>query len=184
MNYKIMNHKSLQAGLLLVRRRRSRAKLILVIFLIGGIISCHKKDNVVESNFVKHWDRLTIDSEKQKIVIDNDLDYGRRYYWDIEEIDTDNGHIEYNTVNYKEEKFSITKQEQDSLYTYIHDIVTNPVYTNQLATDNVGRISISFTIGTITLSCSYVSVGNWTTISPQLKKIYLLLKNKTEILEE
>ena len=162
-------------------------KLVFILVIIVGLTSCHKKESIVENNFVKQWDRLTIDTENQRIVIDNGFDYGRRCYWNIKEINRENGQKEYQTVNYKEEKFDLTKEEQDSLFICIYNIIRNPVFPKvyQYKTCNTGGLSVSFTInGTTTLSCSYASARNWTTISPQLNNLYLMLKSKTEISEE
>ena len=163
-------------------------KLVFVLIIIVGLSSCHKKESIVENNFVRQWDRLIIDTENQRIVIDNEVDYGVDYgwrcFWDIKEIYSENGQREYQKVNYKEEEFNITKEERDSLFVCIYDIVTNPVYPKEYEEKRSGKIFVSFTDGPTTLSCSYNSIRNWTTISPQLNKLYLMLKNKTEISEE
>ena len=73
------------------------------------------------------------------------------------------------------------EQEKDSVFYYIYDIVTNPVYTEQFATCYVGHISIGFSTGSATQLCKYNSVGNWTTISLSTEKLYNLLRRKTKI---
>jgi hypothetical protein len=169
----------------IIRNKRvTEYRLIILLIPILCLFSCHKTDRPIVKDIPRDWDRLVIDSEKQRIVIDEGFDYGRRCFWDWNEIDKGNGKIERNPINYEEEKFIISKQEQDSLFVCIYDIVSNPVHTEQFATCYAGSISVSYTIGTISLTCSYNSVGNWTTISPQLNKLYSMLKRKTEISEQ
>lgn len=129
------------------------------------------------------WQTLKIESIGQIITIDKYEEYGVRDTCDFKEVITSKSAIEHKPINIGREFFSISQQEKDSLFKYIYDIVTQPIYTDQYATCYAGNISIGFTVGQTTQICKYNSVGNWTTISPSTEKLYRLLKEKTKISE-
>jgi hypothetical protein len=161
------------------------------------LIACHQTDKFLVKD-IPNWDRLVVDTNQERIVIGNDVDskgntieYGRRVYWNLEEIYKETGSRERTTTNYKEEVFHISKQEKDSLFVWIYDIVTNPVCigTEQDSVEVINyheepiKVTVSCDIGYTTLSCRYRFTQNWTTISPPLNKVYSMLKSKTKISE-
>jgi len=166
----------------LINKKDSMKILLIISIMLLLLASCNNPQKLKENEIPIFWETLLIKSRSQIITINYGFDYGIRDVWNNKEINNE-GDIIYEPINHRRETFSITKQEQDSLFKYIYDIIMNPVYTEQYATCYVGNISIGFITGNTTLSCEYNSVGNWTTISPSMLKVYSLLKVKTEIPE-
>ena len=155
---------------------------ILVLVLISILTACENSVKTIEQNDLPiNWETMKIESRTQTIIIDKYEDYGVRDTCDFKEIKIDEYTTEYKPINRGQEYFNITQQEKDSLFKYVYDIVSNPVYTDQYATCYVGNISISFSIGNTTQVCKYNSVGNWTTISLSTERLYHFLSKKTKI---
>jgi hypothetical protein len=186
----INNHKKTN----MLNKKNGKNSLILMLCLLA-LISCHKTDKSLLKEIPQNWDRLVVDTYQQRIVIGNNVDsegnniigYGVRVYWDLEEIYKETGSRERTTVNYKEEEFPLSQPEKDSLFVWIYDIVTNPVLIDPAKIVHYrlpeSSVTVICNIGRTTLSCQYNNTDNWTTISPQLNKVYSLLKSKTKISE-
>lgn len=160
-------------------------KIFIITFaLLSILISCNYSQMSIEKeDKPMYWETLKIESRSQTIIINRYEEYGVRDTCDFEEVKINEFVIEYKPINRGQEYFNISQQEKDSLFKYIYDIVTNPIYTEQFATCYAGNISIGFSIGNTSQICRYNSVGNWTTISPSTKRLYGLLKEKTKIPE-
>lgn len=160
-------------------------KIPIIIFVLFSILtSCSYLNKPIEKKDTPlNWEMLRIESRSQTIIIDRYEEYGVRDTCDFEEIKINESIIEYNPINRGQEYFNVCQQDKDSLFKYVYDIVTNPVYTEQFATCYAGNISIGFSVGNTTQICKYNSVGNWTTISPSTVRLYDLLKEKTKIPE-
>jgi hypothetical protein len=159
---------------------------IITFFLLFLLMSCNngaQKISAEENKNTIDWKILRIESGNQTIIIDRNEDYGVRDTCNFEEIKINESLTEYRPINRGQEYFDISPQDKDSLFNYIYDIVTNPVYTDQFATCYVGNVSIGFSVGNTTLACKYSSIGNWTTISGSTKRLYNLLRMKTKISE-
>ena len=78
-------------------------------------------------------------------------------------------------------KLYYTKSEKDSLAKYIYECVTEPKFTNILATEYAGSVSLKYGTGNTKLICEYNSVGDWSVVSDTTKKIYRLISKKVEI---
>lgn len=158
--------------------------LIIAFMLILVLTSCgNSRKSTEKDELFINWEMIRIESRSQTIIIDRYEEYGVRDTCDFEEVKVDESTIEYRLINKGKEYFNINRQDKDSLFKYVYDIVTNPVYTEQFATCYAGNISIGFSVNNTALMCKYNSVGNWTTISPSTKILYSLLKERTEISE-
>lgn len=160
-------------------------KIFIITFaLLSILISCNYSQMSIEKeDKLMYWETLKIESRSQTIIINRYEEYGVRDTCDFEEVKINEFVIEYKPINRGQEYFNISQQEKDSLFKYIYDIVTNPIYTEQFATCYAGNISIGFSIGNTSQICRYNSVGNWTAISPSTERLYSLLKEKTKIPE-
>lgn len=156
-------------------------KFSIIILLCYILISCNDSQITKKETKPIYWETLIIKSRSETIIIDKHEKYGIRDTCNFEKVKINESAIEFKPINRGQEYFDISQQEKDSLFKYVYDIVTNPIYTEQFATCYVGNISIEFRIGNTTRICSYNSVGNWTTISPSTKRLYHLLKEKTKI---
>lgn len=152
-----------------------------LFFLLLFIISCSKNiENAQDKKFYQNWENLEIKTDRQTISISKLSDsmnyenviYTKEYY-DIPP--------QYKIEKVQKYKIYITKAEKDSLAKYIYESVTNPKFTNVLATDYVGNVKLRFGKENMNLVCEYKSVGNWTEVSQNTRKIYELIKAKAEI---
>lgn len=157
---------------------------IIIVALLFIFTSCDdSRTSIKKEDKLMDWKTLKIESRSQTIIIDRYEEYGVRDTCDFEEIKIDEYTTEHKPINRGQEYFNVSQEDKDSLFKYIYDIVTNPVYTEQFATCYVGNISIGFSIENTTQICKYNSVGNWTTISPSTKRLYSLLRERTRIPE-
>lgn len=150
--------------------------VILLIF----IISCSKKiENTPGKNFYQNWKNLEIKTDRQTFVISKLSDsmeyeniiYSKEFY----EIPP-----QYKIEKIQKYKIYITNAEKDSLAKYIYESITDPKFTNNFVTDYVGNVKLKFSKENMNLVCEYKSVGNWTEVSENTRKIYKLIKAKGE----
>jgi hypothetical protein len=154
-----------------------------IIFLIL-IISCSKKvKNTNEDTSYQKWENLEVETRCQTIKISKFSDSA-----EYENIVYKKGvyDIPPKYVIDKKQKYKVyfSKSEKDSLARYIYESVTNPKFTNILATDYVGNVKLKFDRENMNLICEYKSVGRWNEVSQNTKKIYELIKSKVEISEQ
>lgn len=152
--------------------------ILLVSSIILTLISCNNSNQSKELPI--QWETLIIESSNQIITIDRYEEYAVNDTCDFTEI-KDGNNIIYKPINRGQEYFNVSQQDKDSLFKYIYEIVTKPVYKKQFASCYVGNISIGFRTSNTTLICKYNSVGNWATISPQMQKLHSLLEKKTRL---
>ncbi|MGI9652572.1 hypothetical protein [Chryseobacterium sp. RLHN22] len=153
-------------------------KLIIPLIFI---ISCSKKiENAPDKNFYQNWENLEIKTDRQTITVfklSDSMEYENIIYtkefYDIPP--------QYKIKKVQKYKMHVTNAEKDSLAKYIYASVTDPKFINNLATDYVGNVKLKFSKENMNLVCEYKSVGNWTEVSENTRKIYKLIKAKGEI---
>ncbi|KFF24137.1 hypothetical protein [Chryseobacterium vrystaatense] len=160
----------------------SGIKLLLLSLIL--CTSCSKKQKNTVREPYRNWGTLEIKTRYQTLTISKFSDSAEYYY-----ITDSKGEFKtftepkYQAENDKQEKKKIffTKAEKDSLSKYIYESVTQPKFTNVLATDYVGNVVLKLDTGNMNLVCEYYSVGDWTTVSENTKKIYDLISKKIKI---
>lgn len=156
-----------------------------VIISLLLFISCSKKQEPVLTDQYKKWETLEIKTRFQTLTISKFSD-SADYYNMI------NSNKEFKIIpestpektdpEQPEHKIILfTKAEKDSLSKYIYESVTQPKFTNVLATDYAGGVILRFDRENMNLMCEYNSVGDWTTVSENTEKIYNLISKKVEI---
>lgn len=152
-----------------------------LIILLIFIISCSEKvENISDKNFYQNWENLEIKTDRQTITISKLSDsveyeniiYTKSFY----EIPP-----QYKIQKVQKYKIYLTNAEKDSLAKYIYESVTDPKFTNKFATEYVGNVKLKFSKENMDLICEYKSVGDWTEVSENTRKIYKLIKAKGEI---
>lgn len=156
--------------------------LLLIVFLV---ISCNQKNNENKAEFNHdNWDELEIKTRTEKIIISKFSDTAN-YEQDLNnnafKILPEIGKIVKEKIIKK--KIIFTKPEKDSLAKYIYQSVTNPKFTNVLATDYAGTVKFKYDTGTTKLTCEYNSVGDWSIVSSETRKIYELIRKKVQIMK-
>jgi len=157
-------------------------KILLLIILII-ILSCKQKQNEkIGENIHNNWEEIEVKTRTEKITISKFSD-SADYVQDLNNIAfqilPENGKLVEEKVIKK--KIIFTKSEKDSLAKYIYQSVTNPTFTNILATDYAGSVKLKYDTGTTKLICEYNSVGDWSIVSNETMKIYELLNKKIKI---
>ncbi|MCY0970764.1 MULTISPECIES: hypothetical protein [Chryseobacterium] len=156
---------------------------ILTLFFLLTILSCKEKQNVKsEDNLNNNWEELEISTRTEKIIISKFSD-SAKYEQNLNNIalkilPEDGKTIEEEIVK---KNINFTKSEKDSLAKYIYESVTEPKFTDILATEYAGSVSLKYNTGNVKLICEYNSVGDWSVVSDATKKIYKLISKKVEI---
>lgn len=165
---------------------KTRMKLnfrILTLFLMSLILSCHEKQNKKKvENLNSNWEKLEINTISEKILISkfsDSAEYEQNPNNITFKIVPGNGKTEQEKIVKK--KIYFTKSEKDSLAKYIYMSVTEPKFTNVLATDYVGNVMLKYDTGNTKLTCEYNSVGDWSVVSDVIRKIYELISKKAEV---
>lgn len=155
--------------------------LIIIPFLI--LVSCEKPKVKMELKN-EYWDEIQLTTRNQKVIIYNESDtasFEKEIYKKVSG--------EYISAMYKLEKidkknFSLNRNERDSLYKFVKEVITKPVFTDRASTDYAGYVLIKLRNRNTTLICEYKSVGEWSSVSEQTKNIYNLLKPKIDIAKQ
>lgn len=152
----------------------------LVIISLFLFISCSKKQEPLLTDPYKKWETLEIKTRFQTLTISKFSDSADYYNIIV-------GNKEFKIIpestpeKIEPEKIFFTQAEKDSLSKYIYESVTQPKFTNVLATDYAGGVILRFDRENMNLTCEYNSVGDWTTVSENTEKIYNLISKKVEI---
>ncbi|MFC6268217.1 hypothetical protein [Frigoriflavimonas asaccharolytica] len=151
------------------------------LIILSIIFSCkNEKLKKVSNDDYKRWDELEIETRYQTLTIFKFSDSAEfinvKYDKGIYEIPP-----KYNNKKIEKKVILFTKQERDSLSKYIFQSVIKPSFTNTSATDYVGNVSLKFKRHNMNLICEYYSVGDWTEISEETKKIFNIINSKVEI---
>ena len=154
---------------------------ILVIPISFAILSCKQNEKTIET-LHNNWEKIEINTRTEKLLISkfsDSAEYEQNPNDIAFKILPEDGKIAKEEIVKK--KVYFTKSEKDSLAKYIYESVTKPKFTNALATDYAGRVTLRYDTGNMKLTCEYDSVGDWSLVSEQTKKIYDMISNKIKI---
>lgn len=156
---------------------------ISTFFIAFIFLSCNeKKNHKTIDNEIITWEEIEINTKTEKIKISK--------FSDSAEYIRDLNNVAFKILNEdgtftKEEiiskKIAFTKSEKDSLVKYIYNSATKPKFTNAFATDFAGTVQLIYSTGTTRLICEYHSVGDWSIVSDETRKIYELISRKVKI---
>lgn len=154
---------------------------ILVIPISFAILSCKQNEKTIET-LHNNWEKIEINTRTEKLLISkfsDSAEYEQNPNDIAFKILPEDGKIAKEEIVKK--KVYFTKSEKDSLAKYIYESVTKPKFTNALATDYAGCVTLRYDTGNMKLTCEYDSVGDWSLVSEQTKKIYDMISNKIKI---
>ena len=156
-------------------------RIILIFSYAISTISCNEnKSRNVESENYRDYETLQIITRNQKITISkfsDSAEYENTKY----DSKVNKNPQQYNVGKIEKRKIYFSEAEKDSLSKYIFQSITNPKFTDISATDYVGNVELNFEKHNMKLINKYFSVGDWSEVSENTKKIYTLLKSKMEI---
>lgn len=156
-------------------------KFFTLIFIVITIFSCQPKNdnqNVIEN--LHNWESFIIETGFQKVQIFNKTDsisYTNTIYKDGV-----NGIPPKYELDRIEEGFvTLNKSERDSLISHIVNIISKPTITDIHATDYVGNVKFVLDRHNMKIICQYNSVGDWTELSNDTKRVYEILNSKIKL---
>ena len=140
----------------------NRLAVFILFSFILTLISC-QPEKFTKSN--QSWDRINIQLDGQTISISKQDGYPT-YSRILVPIDTI-------------EKFVLTKEQKDSIYRIVDDLIKNPIipanYINAGVADNA-TFSIDYKQTTITVDYKYIK--SWRDLSNQTMSLYSILRGK------
>lgn len=104
------------------------------------------------------WDRIQIVTRTQVITIDNYNDSATFEDHNIKATQKTQS-ANSDSSELKAITFSLTSKDRDSLYTYVHELITKPYFTDKNATCYAGYVQVKLIDRNTTLTCEYKSVG-------------------------
>ncbi len=146
------------------------------------MISC-QKEKQKEIPKEKNWENIELITKRQKITVYKFADTASVEKQIYKKVSGEFISAVYKFEKVERKNFKINKSERDSLYNYVFKLLTKPTFTDKAATDYAGYIMIKLKDRNTTLMCEYQSVGEWSTISAETKKIYKLINPKAELPE-
>ena len=161
---------------------RLKIRILIILFALT-LLSCNKEKKIeIAENLNPRWEELEINTRIEKIVISrfsDSAEYERNSNSIAFKILPEDGKIIEEEIVRKKIYFS--KSEKDTLAKYIFESVTQPKFTNIIATEKAGSVILRYDTGNTKLICEYNSVGDWSAVSDVTRKIYELLSKKIEI---
>ncbi len=147
------------------------------------IFSCNdsKKNSSKIDKQEPKWDKITLRSDFQSINIYSDRDSIISNTWELKDSLGEPGEVWHIQTNKKQERIYLEPTSKDTIHSLVMDMITKPVFTNQSASCYVGNIRICVQSDNTELCCRYSSVGDWTTVSENTRKLYTILSSKTRI---
>jgi hypothetical protein len=157
---------------------------IAVFFMLPliGMLSCNS--NKKEENKDLQWDDIEIQTKNQKIVIYKESDTATFDETIYKKVKRKGYSSAYKLDTIQKKIFVMTVSERDSVYKYAHRIISKPVFTDVMATCYAGYVLVKIRDRRTTLMCEYESVGEWSTVNNDTKKLYDLLKTKIDIAKQ
>jgi hypothetical protein len=151
-----------------------------IILSFFCLISCNfsKKDKKTEQFY---WDDIEINTKTQKVIIYRESDTASFEAAIYKKISGNGILAKYKLDRIQRKTFSLTASERDSIYKYTYQIITKPVFTDKHSTCYSGYVLIKLRDRQTTLMCEYKSVGEWSIVSNETKKIYDILSSKINI---
>ncbi|MDR7209662.1 hypothetical protein [Flavobacterium piscis] len=155
----------------------------LIILSFFCLISCNFSEREKKTEQV-YWDDIEINTKTQKVIIYKESDTAS-FETAIYKKTSGNGILaKYRLDTIQRKTFSLTASERDSIYKYTYQIITKPVFTDKYVTCYGGYVLIKLRDRQTTLMCEYKSVGEWSTVSKETKKIYDILSSKINIAKQ
>lgn len=157
--------------------------IIIVLISSMTIFSCNdSKKNVSKIDKQKlKWDRITFRTDFQSIDIYADRDTIISNTWGLKDSLVKPGEVWHMPTNKKQERLYLEPASKDTIHSLVMDMITKPVFTDQSVTCYAGNIRICVQTDNTELCCRYSSVGDWTTVSANTRKLYTILSGKTRI---
>lgn len=144
------------------------------------LISCNFSKKEQKDKPV-YWDDIEINTKTQKFIIYKESDTASFEEAIYKNISGKGISAKYKLDTIHRKTFSLTASERDSIYKYTYQVITKPVFTDKHATCYAGYVLIKLRERQTTLMCEYKSVGEWSTVTNETKKIYDILSSKINI---
>ncbi len=144
---------------------------IVKIFILLTFISCQDKTTVdKKATQDKYgWEIAKILVDKEEIWVPADQD---TCYYSIEIKDTAYSRTHNGQLRIDLKKFTLSKQDRDSVILLVENSIKNHQETDQIVSDYAGQyVTLKLEQYNSSILCKYNSISDWTRISPTLTKL-------------
>lgn len=156
----------------------------IVLLLIASMhFTCNDTGEVAsrKEEHQNQWDKITIKTDFQSIYIFSDSDTMVSTTWQYKDSLVRPGEYRHIPINRRQERIYIEAANKDTIHSLIIEMITKPQFTDKSVTDYAGNMRACVQSANTELCCGYSSVGNWTSVSANTKKLYTILSRNTKI---
>jgi hypothetical protein len=155
--------------------------IVLLSFLT--LISCNFSKDERKPERI-NWGTIEIYTKSQKVLIYKEEDTASFEETKYKRISGKGLSSKYKLDTIVKKTFKLSVSERDSISKYAYHLITKPFFTDKMATCYAGYVLIKLRERNTTIMCEYESVGEWSTVSNETKKIYDILKTKINIAKQ
>ena len=160
---------------------------LLIIFFAFSCKLTTKENSDLAKDKTPFWDNLYMELDgNQELIVYNNGDSAVFTKWTDSLIKSTEGE-QWIPTNIRQERFSVQKNEKDSLFKWTKNLVANPKHPEKWCTDYVGHLIVKINYGpqcaNIAQSCEYSSVCDWDIVNEDTKAIFRFLKTKVKEIE-
>jgi hypothetical protein len=138
-----------------------------------------KNDGLITSN--DRWNRVIIEFDAQRVAFFNDDSIGFSDKYTFKRDTLKDGRIEFKPNSKKTTEFKLSREERDSLYLYVNDLIRNPIKLTSFCTDYVGNVTFKIQIGHVEISSSYSSICSFDKLGQKAMRISAILSRRIDI---
>lgn len=151
---------------------------VLLLFCSCTFKCSENQDELISRN--GKWDRINIETDSQQITFFQDtlIAYYEKYRFRHDTLD--NGTVEFTPINKMTTQFMLSKEERDSLYQYVYELIRNPIKPPYYCTDYVGNATFKISSGQVAISCNYSSICSFEKLGHQAMRIKAILTKRIE----
>ena len=153
--------------------------IVLLLFCSCSSKNPVRNDGLITSN--DRWNRVIIEFDAQRIALFNDdsICFSDKYTFRRDTLK--NGRVEIIPISRKTTEFKLSREERDSLYRYVNDLIRNPIKPTSFCTDYVGNVTFKIQIGQIEISSSYSSICSFDKLGQKAMRISAILSRRIDI---
>jgi len=150
--------------------------ILLIVQCKNSHTNTNKNNSITINNKDKSYDIITIETDRQKIIIPNQDSCHIYYYKYKNEVD-----FEADITCTKDTTFLLSRSERDLIYNLIDSIFLQSPRVDSKVTCYVGNLKITIDKDCAQYSCSFKSIDQWKELNSHTNKIYNILNSKIKL---
>jgi hypothetical protein len=127
------------------------------------------------------WNKITLKTDFQSVYIFSDSDTMISNTWRYKDSLINPGEYAHIPIDRRQERIFLEAAYKDTIHSLLMEMITKPQYTDKSVTDYAGNMRACVQSANTELCCGYSSVGDWTAVSVNTKKLYNILSRKTKM---